>query len=437
MNFTDFTKIDTINFSDKIFDCVCGNKHIVKTKKIIIGVNALVMLKDELFKIMPAGKVLFLSCEDIMNVYGMRIYNTLKGAGYNIVKHIFAKNVKPDIALASELLKYSEDIRLVIAYGSGCICDIAKHYSSLTGNKLVMIPSAPSNDGYLSSFSSLYVNGIKQNIITEPPYLLICDLFLMDKAPNYMKAAGFGEICSKLTVLCDWYFEKCITGSHYCENIAKLLKQSIDICMEEGEGLIAKKDISTYMLTDALLRCSLCMQLLGNDACSFGGEHHIADILNPIKTNGQKLLYGEKVFLTHKYIAGLYKLFFENKYSDLLPPVDKAIHAQKLAQITNTDYFNALSKMNYDLSVQSYKLKCYKTEEFRNDLTNMLQSTFINSNKASIIFKRMYNDAGYWINGIIKDRELTSAVALASDLSNRYTILAHMRNAGLFEKYLK
>jgi glycerol-1-phosphate dehydrogenase [NAD(P)+] len=432
VEYADFTKIKTSDFAAKIFDCPCGRRHEISTKNIIIGENALVLLKEVITKIMPAGKILFIT--DEASPESAAVEKILQGC-FGVEKHNFPQGFKPDISCCAELLKHSEDIRLAVAYGGGEICSVAKHYGALSGRKVVMVPSVPSGEGYLSGISSLYVNGLKQSIAVPPVTALVCDTEIMVRSPQSHRAAGFGIICSKLTALLDMQFEKCMVGAYFCENVAALIKQSINICINEGEGLINENKKSIYALTDAFLRCSLAEQLQGNCIC--GGEHNLADMLKAVKYDLKPLLYGEKLFLAHKYITGLYKLFFTNKFTDLLPPPDKALHAEKLAQICGADYLYCLSKMNYDLSPQTYRMHGYKLEEYREELKGIIQLYETKTSAAAVIFKRMYSDAGFWINGAIKDKELTLSVALAADLNDRYTVLAHMRNMGIFEKYLK
>lgn len=436
MSFANFTRIKTADFAESDFECSCGHKHSVKTGNIVIGENAFLLLKDVAMKIMPAGKVLFVTSEDIPQNYRVQIESELNKAGYIVVTHVFTKNLKADIKQCGELFKYSEDVRLVIVFGSGSVCDLAKYYAGVNNNKLIVIPSAPSNNGYLADISCLYVNGVKEKLKSIAPHALICDLKIMNLAPQNMKAAGFGDVCSSITALLDWYFAKRIIGEHYCENIANLVNQCIDMCISVGSGLIDGSENSTYILSEAVIRSSLCIQLLGSDRCISGAEHHIADIISPIRENIKSILYGEKVFLAHKYLISLYRLFFTKKFIDVLMPVDKSLHAEKLAQLTNTDFFMVLAKMDYDMSIETYKIRSYKIEEYRSDIINLIQKSEIKTNAASVIFKRIYADAGFWINGAIKDKEIKTAVALASDFNPDYTILAQMRNAGLLEKYL-
>ena len=82
----DFTKVKTADFADKSFKCTCTKEHTVKTKKIYLGENALVMLKSTAQSLLTAGKVLFIICEDIIDPYGNYIENSLKSAGYEVIK---------------------------------------------------------------------------------------------------------------------------------------------------------------------------------------------------------------------------------------------------------------------------------------------------------------------------------------------------------------
>ena len=92
--------------------------------------------------------------------------------------------------------------------------------------------------------------------------------------------------------------------------------------------------------------------------------------------------------------------------------------------------------MNFDLSVNTYRMRKYKIDEYRSDMIRLLNENETKTDAAFMVFKRIYKDAGYWINGTVKDNDLKIAVALGADLDSEYTILSQMRNEGLLDKYL-
>ena len=293
-------------------------------------------------------------------------------------------------------------------------------------------------DAYLSDISSLYVNGVNETLKSVAPYAVICDLKIMRKAPYNIIAAGFGDICAKISALIDWNFAQFVDGEYFCENIYNLANQAIEMCLSAGDNLINHRDAGIDVLCEALLRSSLCMQLLGNSRCAYGGENHLAHIIEMMrfKENKKSVLHGEMAFLSTKYILNLYMLFFNKKFTDLLLPAEKALHAEMLAKYTDMNYFNALSRMNYDLSANTQKERAVKVEQYRLQFINLLQKSVRRADMALAIFKRIYADSGFWINGYFTDKEIKTGVALAADISDKFTVLSYMRNIGLFERYL-
>ncbi|MDD4003225.1 MAG: iron-containing alcohol dehydrogenase [Clostridia bacterium] len=429
----DFTKIRTSNFADKNFICDCGQSHKVATQRIVIGENALMLLGELAQSVVPVGKALLISCEDIFQPYGNKVINRLVGAGYAVIKHIFKGNILPDIKYCNILNALPEDIKLVICFGGGTVCDIAKYFCYMRGIKLIMIPSAPAVFGHLSNYSALFQDGIKRYIPSMPPNILLCDLTALCGATQEMIAAAFGQLCSMLTVLFDLYYAKVIFGGHYCENIADMLFQVIDMGINEGEGLKAKQSSSIYILTEAILRCSLCIQML-QDGNVIGSPYYAADIFS---FNNKNFLYGESVFIMHQKIFSLYKLFLENDLSgDILLPSDKAVHARRLSEIFGIDYYKTLPKIKYDLGVKTYMVTKYKIEEYRDDLLRFLNDIGQRVEKAAMVYKRIYQDAGYLFNQKLKNADTAQAIALACDFNDLPCLLSYMKNGGLFEKYI-
>lgn len=429
----DFTKIRTSNFADKNFICDCGHSHKVATQRIILGENALLLLGELAQSLLPAGKALFICCEDIFQPYGNKILSRLSGAGYAVIKHIFKGNILPDIKHCDILSALPEDIRLVVCFGGGAVSDIAKYFCFKRGIKLIIIPSAPAAIGHLSNYSGLFFDGVKQYVPSMPPDILLCDLTVAANVSQEMIAAAFGELCSMLTVLFDLYYAKVIFGGHYCENIADMLFQVIDMCINEAEGLKAKQNGSVYILTEALLRCSLCIQML-QGGIAISSPFYAADIFSCYSKN---FLYGESVFIMHQKLFSLYKLFLENDFSgDILLPADKAAHARRLSGIFETDYYKTLPKIRYDAGVKTYMVTKYKIEEYRGDLLRFLDGISQRVEKTAMVFKRIYQDAGYLFNRKLKNADAAQALALACDFNDLPCLLSYMRTGGLFEKYI-
>lgn len=428
----DFTSIKTSDFGSKSFECNCGRTHRVDTQRIMIGKNAITLL-SEAMSFIPAGRVLFVCCEDIYENYASRIAGEILNLGYFIVKHVFPPNFKPEIEQLDKLAReLPEDIRLVVAYGSGSVCDAAKYISRQREVKLIMIPSAPGGS-YLSTTSYLYSGNLCKGYKSAAPYALLCDLNVIRGASKELMASAFGEMCSRLVALVDWYFSRCVAGGHHCSGIEELVMQCINMAINSGEGLISDNEFSLYITSEALLRSSLCSQLLGYDRCSAGSSHLAAQLMSP----RQKLRYGERCILAARAILNIYSLFFSSDFADVFMPPDRDLRARKVGQILNADPGRVYDISNYAADLDGYVSRLQKAQEIKKEMLKLLDLYTAKLNMAWVVFKRLYKDAGAWIDGAIDERDLAQAIALAPDLSEDYMPLSLMRDMGILDRYVQ
>lgn len=428
MGSIDFTSIKTSDLALKSYECTCGRTHRVETQKILLGKNAINMLGDAM-SILPAGKVLFISCEDIYDHYGARIGGEILNLGYTLIRHVFPPDFKPTLEHTDQLAEYPEDIRLIVAYGSGSVCDIAKYAARARGVKLIMIPSAPGTS-YLSNVSFLYSGNICKSYKTVGPYALLCDLNIIRQAGREMVASAFGELCCRLVTLIDWYFSRCIIGGHHCRSVEELTIQCINMALNSGEGLIADNEFSLYIVSEALIRSSLCTQLLGHDRCVAGSPHYAVQLLKP----RQKIRYGEMCMLASRNIMNMYSLFFGSDFADVFMPPNKDLRAMKIAKNLGADPEAVYNISQYNLG--EYEKRRKKVEEYKKEFLKLIDLYAAKLNMAWVIYKRIYKDAGAWLDGAIDNREMASAIALAPDLTGDFSVLAHMRDIGILDRYI-
>jgi glycerol-1-phosphate dehydrogenase [NAD(P)+] len=432
MGSLDLTSIKTSDFGSKRFECNCGRTHRVDTQRIMIGKNAIVML-GEAMSVIPAGRALFFSCEDIYEHYGSRIAGEIINLGYSLIKHVFPPNFRPELEQLDKMAKeLPEDIRLVVAYGSRSVCDAAKYIARRREIRLIMIPSTPGGS-YLSTTSHLYSGNLCKGYKSAAPYALLCDLNVIRQASKEVLASAFGELCSRLVALVDWYFSKCIADGHHCSSIEELVMQCINMAINSGEGLIADNEFSLYITSEALLRSSLCSQLLGYDRCSVGSSHLAAQLMSP----KQKMRYGERCIVAGRAILNMYSLFSSSDVSDVFMPPDKDLRARKAAQILGAHPGRVYDNSSYVTDIGEYRSRLERAQEYRKEFLKLLDFYIAKLNMAWVVFKRLYKDAGAWMDGAIDERDLASSIALAPELTEDYTPLSLMRDMGILERYVQ
>jgi glycerol-1-phosphate dehydrogenase [NAD(P)+] len=96
------------------------------------------------------------------------------------------------------------DTEFFVSVGSGAITDITRTVAAQTERPFVAGATAPSMDGYTSSIAPLLMRGVKIHVPAVCPELIVCDLDILRTAPEWMFAAGVGDVLGKYIAKADW-----------------------------------------------------------------------------------------------------------------------------------------------------------------------------------------------------------------------------------------
>ncbi|MBT6147893.1 MAG: iron-containing alcohol dehydrogenase, partial [Gemmatimonadetes bacterium] len=102
-----------------------------------------------------------------------------------------------------------------IAVGSGTINDLTRAACDQLHIPYAIVPTAPSMNGYLSAGVALLVNGLKTTRPCPAPVGCLVDAGILASAPASMRAAGYGDLRSRVTSCADWALSHVLTGSPY------------------------------------------------------------------------------------------------------------------------------------------------------------------------------------------------------------------------------
>lgn len=248
-------------------------------------------------------------------VAGLFDTNTVRAEGMFIpaldqVIVLNANNLHADEnAVEAALSQLRDDVKVIAAFGSGTITDIARYCAKLKDLVFVSCPTAASVDGFCSSVCAMTFNHTKVTVPAVAPKIVVADLSVIKKAPDRLIKSGLGDILGKYVSLADWAIAHLITGEFYCETTVKLVRDALTAVTDLVKNDILSGDDFYLQTTYALLLSGLAMQLVGSSRPASGAEHHFSHLLTVapdslgIRTDA---LHGESVGVGTLAIAEYY-----------------------------------------------------------------------------------------------------------------------------------
>ena len=256
------------------FDCSCGMRHAMHVKYLDISSGASDKAADAV-KALGCSHPYMLCDRNTYAALGKKVASLLSDAGIEYLLHIIptkdGENLEPsEYAVGSALLSYDENCDLILAVGSGVINDTGRVLAAKLKLPQLTAGTAPSMDGYASASSSMIVNNVKQTLPLKAPEGLILDTGILSQAPMKMLCAGLGDMLGKYTALCEWKLAVLFRGEHYCEEIAALMKNSLDKVMSNAKGLKSRDKKAVEAVTEGLVNSGIAMAFLGNSRPASG-----------------------------------------------------------------------------------------------------------------------------------------------------------------------
>jgi glycerol-1-phosphate dehydrogenase [NAD(P)+] len=323
--------LDIAQMAGISFDCSCGRKHSVGIRKISIGNNQaaeVARLASEY------GKDVFLVADsNTYGIYGKKVENELKRAGFNLSAYIFQtdKRVVPDEkAIGRLLVEISPATQLIIAVGSGTINDLSRMLSYKTKIPYFIVGTAPSMDGYASTVSPLIIDNFKITYEANYPDAIFADTEIMKAAPMEMIHAGFGDIIGKYNALTDWVLSREMNGEYYCETCVKLVRSALQKCTDNIDGIVRHDEQAVKCIIDALILSGVAIGLAGNSRPASGAEHHMAHYweIDALRNKREYPLHGNSVGVSTVVLASIYKLM-----KDKIPAACKPLEPMEISAI--------------------------------------------------------------------------------------------------------
>lgn len=287
--------------------CTCGREHPLETKMVVVEYGALEHFDDYMAQCGLTGRRTVLYDTNTYNLPGM----VHVPADKEIV--LEAKGLHSEKSLIESIIPQLEDPDVIITVGSGTLMDFARYNAFHMGIPFVAIPTLASSDGFTANICSVVIDGHKRSIPMSAPALVLADLNIIAGAPMFLTVSGVADILSKHISLADWKIAHLVSGEYYCERVAGMAQQALDMMVACAEALLDGDPPDFEAMTMAQMISGLSMQMLGNSRAASGAEHLIAHLveMKPPRFEFAHGIHGECVGVGSVICAGEYHRMIE------------------------------------------------------------------------------------------------------------------------------
>jgi glycerol-1-phosphate dehydrogenase [NAD(P)+] len=441
-NLKEYRIQDLIN---REMECSCGRDHFAAIEDLMIRKEAMAMLPDLLTKY-SCKRLFLVADENTYDAAGEKVEQILKEKGFELARHIFRreKSLVPDEkAIGEFLLHLNRNTDMIVAVGAGTLNDLSKYISYQSNIPYVIVATAPSMDGYSSFGAPLIVDNLKTTYQVAPPKAIIADVHILKRAPLSMMQAGLGDMLGKYTGLCDWELARIINGEYYCDQVADLMRKSIEKCTSHVSGIQKRDETAIINLTEGLILSGIAMSFIGNARPASGSEHHLAHFWEMmfLFSGKEAVLHGTKVGIATVAVIKLFHLLEERPEINFAAAVEKVSHfdREEWAQQMNRIYqaaapsVIAMEKNAMKNSIEKHKERikiiAKRWPEIIRTIHQMIPEVdtiekILQEAGAPINPMQVGIDADTFLNGLVYGKEVR----------NRYGILQLLWDLGLLEE---
>jgi glycerol-1-phosphate dehydrogenase [NAD(P)+] len=250
------------------------------------------------------------------------------------------------------------DVEILIAAGSGVICDLTKWIATYSHKPFILCGSAPSMNGYTSITAVINEHDIKLTKYVDIPYAVVLDTHILAHAPVEMIQAGVGDMAARAICNADWKLSNFLQNSYFCPLPYQMTAASEASYLAAAEGICVAQPGAIADLSEAIAISGLSMSILdGETSPSSGGEHvisHFWDFMSHLE-NAPRNLHGAQVGVGTVMMLAAYELFREIDPASLDP--DRLVRSRlslEAIQARNTARFGAAAAPLNETSQKKY-----------------------------------------------------------------------------------
>jgi glycerol-1-phosphate dehydrogenase [NAD(P)+] len=191
------------------------------------------------------------------------------------------------------------EAEVIYGVGGGLVSDVAKYIGWKRGLPTVVIPTALSNDGFLTALVAARMEGSVHYITTGPANTLIIDWEVIRTAPEYVRGAGITELLTIVTGILDWRYaaerNRTTPDTKFVPWAAGLMagiaQQAFKIAAGVGRGNVE----SLRNLLDLLCMEVQLTNQMGHNRPQEGSEQYFAYAIEPRVSRGRPVPYADMV----------------------------------------------------------------------------------------------------------------------------------------------
>ena len=312
----DYLACDAAGLAGSSFDCpLCGRNHAIPIGSMQVGEGIL----DQVPQIASAilgrrpRRAVVIYDRAIEAIIQAQVIAPIDAAGLPLVP---APLGGPGVHLDSEVNLDNQaadaldtETDLLVAAGSGVICDTVKWMATRLGKPYILCGSAPSMNGYTSITATMTEDNIKVSRLLDPASAVLLDVNVLAQAPLPMIHAGMGDLAARAICNADWKLGQVLKSAYFCPLPYRMTARNELLYLGAAAGIRQRDPASHRLLAEAILMSGLSMTVLGGETSpSSGAEHvlsHFWDLLVHLR-GLEKNLHGAQVGVATTIMIALY-----------------------------------------------------------------------------------------------------------------------------------
>ena len=181
---------------------------------------------------------------------------------------------------------------IIYVIGDSVAVDAAKFVAKELDVPLICVPTAISDDAWLTWTSWVWRDGTARTIEAIPPEIVLIDFDVIAKAPSSMRAASIVDVLSIATACFDWKLGdargKNLPSERYDAPIEAVAKSILSIALDCSEAAGRGDADGLKSLVTALAMSAQLCNLIGHTRSKEGSEHHFAYCAESIKSKATR-----------------------------------------------------------------------------------------------------------------------------------------------------
>ncbi len=379
---------------------------------VYLGENMASILPTMIPEEAKAGHVAVVYFDDLEGI-ALKLMTELKKSKINFYECKINSNLTSDKTY-KDVMQIPEYSRYLIGVGTGKTAALCSYVATLYNIDFALFVTAPSSDRLLMGNEKLKD--------AKTAKLVVADIDVLETCPKPLLAAGWGiALAEKLRI-----FEKCVATKTDNKNLIQC--KNGESITETFDNELKKFSIELSPNVNELFWYVVSLSERKHKEKFTGGVDAFCEILELSDKSRHR---GEYMFVAAYVLWGYYRNFLKSAADDVLLPPDK-IKSMKLLEKKCGLSFNLLLKRIDFLTVNGYFRIKYIVDEYRLDLLGCLDK--INYSVGQRRWRRLYDDAGFWLKENFSSKELLSIMALAGEMSKG--LLGYAKATGALEDYI-